>query len=219
MQPQKQESAPTQPQNQPEKTEATGEMQSAQIQPESAQAQQVTEAPRVPRVTLQAADVPFGASSGQAQVKEVEWRAKEYIAPEKNMLWYVGLFAIVAAGIALDIFVLKAWTVSLLLVAIAAVLIVMTVRPSRDIKYKLSRDGLLIDNQLYALNEYKAFGVIHDGKENSVFLIPVKRFKPGLSVYFPVESGEQIVDILGQYLPMQEIHLDFIDKVVRFLRL
>lgn len=176
--------------------------------------------PQVPRVTLQAEGVPLvDGTRLAAPARPVTWQAKEYITPEKNIAWYVGLFLVVAAGIIIDVLFLKAWTVSLLLVAIAAVLIVMTVRPSRDITYELSSKGLRVGDQLYSLSDYKAFGVIHDGKENSIFLIPVKRFKPGLSVYFPVESGEQIVELLGHYLPMQEIRLDFIDKVVRMLRL
>jgi hypothetical protein len=50
-------------------------------------------------------------------------------------------------------------------------------------------------------------------------LIPTKRFAPGVSVYFPTEVGEQIVDILGQRLPMENLKLDLVDVVVRKLRL
>jgi hypothetical protein len=51
-----------------------------------------------------------------------------------------------------------------------------------------------------------------------VFL-PKKRFSPSVSIYFPEESGEQIVDILGSILPMEKIKLDFIDRIVRKLKL
>lgn len=149
----------------------------------------------------------------------VKWQAKEYISPDKNALWYLGLGVVVVAVILLDLLVLKAYTVSLLILAIAAVLVVMSIRPPRVIDYTLSDDSLKVGEQLFNLNEYKSFGVVHDGKENSVLLIPIKRFKPGLSVYFPVESGEAIVDLLGTRLPMQEIHLDFVDRIVRMLRL
>lgn len=174
----------------------------------------------MPRVTLTAGAVSMDSNRiEQAEPQEVEWMAKEYIAPEKNTWWYAGLIAVVIAVIALDIFLLKAWTVSFLIVAIAAVLVVMSVRPSRDIAYRLTQKGLFVGEQFYDFADYKAFGVTHDGKENSIFLIPVKRFRPGLSVYFPVESGEQIVDLVGRRLPMQEIKLDFVDKLVKMLRL
>lgn len=150
---------------------------------------------------------------------EVSWQAKEYIAPDKNTIWYICLGIVVVAVVLLDLFYVHSYTLTALIIAIAVVLIVMSVRPARVINYKLSDEGLYIGETLINLDEYKAFGVIHDGKENSLFLIPIKRFKPGLSVYFPVESGESIVDNLGQRLPMQEIRLDFIDNIVRLLRL
>ena len=175
----------------------------------------------MPRVTIDAGMVSMDTSrSADGTVPDtVSWVAKEYIAAEKNTVWYIGLAVVVVSVIVLDIFVLKAWTVSFLILAIAAVLIAMSVRPSRDINYKLTQKGLYIGEQFYDFADYKAFGVTHDGKENSILLIPVKRFRPGLSVYFPVESGEQIVDLIGQKLSMQEIKLDFVDQMVRMLRL
>ena len=150
----------------------------------------------------------------------VQWQAQEYISPDKSPLWYIALGILVIGVIALDWFVLKTFfTVSLLAIVIAAVVIVMHVRPARMINYTLDAEGLRVDEQLYPLSDYRAFGVLHDGKENSVHLIPVKRFRPSLQVYFPVESGEMIVDSLGAHLPMEEMRLDFVDRIVKFLRL
>jgi len=50
-------------------------------------------------------------------------------------------------------------------------------------------------------------------------LIPIKRFAPGVSVYFPDEVGEKVVDILGSRLPMENLKLDMIDIIVRKLHL
>lgn len=149
----------------------------------------------------------------------VSWQAKEYIAPEKNMIWYACLGIVTVGVTLLDIFVMHSYTVTLLVIVIAILLVVMSVRPARIINYKLTDEGMYVGEQLYSFEDYKAFGVVHDGKENSVLLIPIRRFRPGLSVYFPVESGEDIVDMLGERLPMQEIHLDFVDFIVRMLRL
>lgn len=150
----------------------------------------------------------------------VEWDAQEYITTDKNPVWYAGLAVFVVGGILLDIFVLKAFfTVAALVVVVAIVLIVMHVRPARVIHYTLDDEGLRVGDQLYPMGDYKSFGVLHDGKENSIHLIPVKRFKPSLQVYFPVEAGEAIVDSLGSRLPMEELHPDFIDRIVNLFRL
>jgi hypothetical protein len=38
-------------------------------------------------------------------------------------------------------------------------------------------------------------------------------------VYFPEKQGEEIVDMFGLRLPMEEVKLDMIDKLVRLLRI
>ena len=102
----------------------------------------------------------------------------------------------------------------------AIALVVYIRRPPRDIQYTLSgQQGLYVGDRLYHLTDFKAFGLIRDGEHHSIMLIPIKRFAPGVSVYFPEEVGEQIVDILGQRLPMETLKLDPIDVLIRKLRL
>lgn len=150
----------------------------------------------------------------------INWMAQEYLPMEKNALWYV-LFAIVVLGfIALDIFVLKSYTFSALVIVMAIAVIVFARRPPRTIQYTLSgRQGLYVGEKLYTYGDFKAFGLIKDGEHNSIMLIPTKRFSPGVSVYFPEEAGEEIVDILGARLPMKPLKLDALDILVRQLRL
>ena len=50
-------------------------------------------------------------------------------------------------------------------------------------------------------------------------LIPVQRWMPGFSVYFPADKGEVIVDLLAQKLPNQAVKLDLMDKIANALRL
>ena len=162
---------------------------STQPQPDTPPQSQVLDeasARQTPVVTMSMGEIALGSQgAGVDPAEEVEWQAQEYITTDKNPLWYAGLAIFVIAAVALDWFVLKTFfTVSLLAIVIAVVLVVMHVRPARMIHYKLDAEGLHVDGQLYPISDYKSFGVLHDGKENSVHLIPVKRFKPSLQVYF-----------------------------------
>ena len=152
----------------------------------------------------------------------ISWTAHEYIYEDKGVGWYI-IFVIVVIGlIAADIFLLRSWlyTFSVLVVVMAVALVVYARRPPRDIQYTLSgKQGLYIGERLYHLSDFKAFGLIKDGEHHSIMLIPIKRFAPGVSVYFPEDAGEQIVDILGQRLPMETLKLDPIDILIRKLRL
>jgi hypothetical protein len=155
-----------------------------------------------------------------ADDEPIRWSAKEYIPQEKNATWFVLFAVVVVAIIAADFLWLKAYTFSVLVVVMAAAVIILAKRPPRLVDYTLSGDqGLYIGEALHQFNEFKAFGLLQDNGQHSVMLIPVKRFAPGVSVYFPQELGEEIVDILGARLPMENLKLDLIDVIVQKLRL
>jgi hypothetical protein len=162
---------------------------------------------------------PSASPNASAPVEPIRWQASEYIHHEKNALWFVGFGIVVLGMMALAILLMQAWTFAVLIAVMAVAVVVYSRRPPRELTYTLSPKGLYVGDRLYDLSEFKSFGVIHDGDEYSIMLIPVKRFLPGVTVYFPEALGEQIVDFLGARLAMQELHLDIIDKVVRKLRL
>lgn len=149
----------------------------------------------------------------------VTWQASEYVHREKGTVWFVVFGVTFAVLLAVAILFIKNLSLIVLLVVIAAVIIILAKRPPRTIEYSLSNEGLHIDNSLHPFEEFKSFGVLHDGEEYSVMLIPRRRLMPGITVYFPEEAGEDIVDALGSRMPMRDLHLDIIDRVVRKLRL
>ena len=101
----------------------------------------------------------------------------------------------------------------------AATLIIYARRPPAIVDYTLSRKGLHVNDKLYSFELFKEFGLIHDDDENAVLLVPRKRFQPGLTVYFPDEAGEAVVDMLASRLPMHELRLDPIDRLIRRLHI
>lgn len=150
----------------------------------------------------------------------ITWSAQEYVHLDKNAWWYVAFVLVVLAFIAIDIFFLRSWTFSALVIVMAVALVIYIRRPPRTLTYALSpSQGLYVGEQLHHFDDFKAFGIITDDGHHSIMLIPRKRFAPGVSVFFPEEAGEQIVDILGQRLPMQDLKLDAIDIIIRKLRL
>lgn len=177
--------------------------------------QPVVEAPVQPTSPAQA---PLAQDIPQSQ--PITWTAQEYVHIDKNVGWFVLFALVVLALVAVDIFFLKSWTFSALVVVMAAAIIVYIRRPPRTLTYALSPvQGLYVGEHLYHFDEFRAFGLIKDGDHHSIMLIPRKRFAPGVSVYFPEEAGEQIVDILGERFPMEELKLDIVDVLVRKLRL
>lgn len=148
----------------------------------------------------------------------VTWVAQEYIHREKGTAWFFFFTIIIIALIAVSVLT-KAWSFTALIVVIALVVVVYSRRPPRELTYSITDEGLTVDGALHKFSRFKSFGIIHDGDEFSVMLIPTQRFQPGISVYFPEEAGEDIVDMLGSRLPMKDLKLDAVDRIVRLLRL
>jgi len=148
----------------------------------------------------------------------VNWEAQEYVTRDKNRGWYVGLAAIGLAFSALAVW-LAQWTFLAVIVVSIVTIIVYSSRPPRVLHYSLSEKGLSEGNKLYDFGQFKAFGVARDDKRFSIVLTPKKRFSPRVTVYFPESQGEQIVDMFGARLPMEDVKMDLLDKLVRFLRI
>ena len=149
---------------------------------------------------------------------EIKWEAEEYVQHEKQGGWYAGLAVVAVVG-AVVTFLTGLWSFGVLIIVSALALVVYSIRPPRTLKYKLNSKGLTEGSKLYAFEDYRAFSVRQDGGHYAIILIPRKRFGTRVTVFFPQDKGEAIVDAFGGRLPMEETKLDFLDKVVKFLRI
>ncbi len=148
----------------------------------------------------------------------ISWQAEEYIVRDHNTWWYIGLFAV--GGILCTFSVWQKWWTFLALVVLSIIAILTSnLRPPRKIHYSLDDKGLKEGDKFHPYEEFKAFGILKENSHFSAILIPKKRFALSVKVYFPEGSGEAIVDALGNRLSMQEVKLDFLDKIVNFLRI
>jgi hypothetical protein len=148
----------------------------------------------------------------------VSWEAEEYIVKTHNAGWYIGL-SLVTIALSVLAFFLQGWTFLALIILSAITILVYSLRPPRKIHYTLDSTGLTEEKIPHPYSDFRAFGILKEGDNYSAILIPKKRLGLNVKVYFPEGSGEAIVDQLGAHLPMEEIKLDFLDKIVNFLRI
>lgn len=157
--------------------------------------------------------------AGPAPTQPIHWQAAEYIHREKDHQWFVLLAIVTVVLVLVAIFLIKSPTFVILIPVMAAALVVYSRRPPQILDYTLSRHGLHINDQLYPYSEFKSFGLVHWSGQYTIMLIPTKRFKPAISVNFPEEAGEAIVDMLAARLPMREMQPDIVDRITQKLRL
>ena len=150
--------------------------------------------------------------------KVINWEAKEHLEYKHDGVWY-GIFAlavIVLSGFAIFV---KEWTFLVLIIVAAIALLIYVRRPARELHYSLSAKGLTEGNKLYNLSDYRSFGILNEDNHYSIILTPKKRFATRLTVFFPESQGEEIVDMFGARLPMEPVKLDFLDRLVKMLRI
>ena len=162
--------------------------------------------------------VPEERDDNNNDLSVISWQASEFIHHEKDGMWFLALLAVAAVLLVIDIFMIKSWTFGVLIVVMALAAVIVGKRPPRTLNYSLSSHGLQVDDKAFSFHDFRAFGIIQEGALYSVRLIPNKRFMPMVSLYFPAEQGEQIVDLLGSVLPMEHIERDPIDKIVEKIR-
>mgnify|MGYP006136703255 FL=1 len=148
----------------------------------------------------------------------LSWQASEFVHHEKDGRWFLGLLAVALVLLLLDFFVIKSWTFAALIVVMTIAVIVLARRPPRIIDYTLSAYDLQIDEKQFALHDFRAFGVVQENAFYTIRLIPNKRFMPMVTVFFPLEHGEEIVDVFGQALPMETIERDTLDRIAEKIR-
>ena len=167
--------------------------------------------------TMQPAPVEVAAVPNP-QTAPLSWQASEFVHHEKDGMWFLALLSVTIALLLLDIFLIQSWTFGALIIVMAIAVMVIARRPPRTITYTLSSHGIQIDDKQFNFHDFRSFGVVQENAFYSIRLVPSKRFMPMVSVFFPPENGEEIVDAFGQALPMESIERDAIDKLVEKIR-
>ncbi|HSX28004.1 MAG TPA: hypothetical protein VLF60_00970 [Candidatus Saccharimonadales bacterium] len=148
----------------------------------------------------------------------VSWEAAEFIQHAKGTGWFVALGVFAVVILAIGIFVLKDWFATAGFVVMLVAIAVVAGRPPRVLKYALDESGVHIGDKFYDYEEFQSFGVLQEATLWSVILMPSARFKPAVTIYFEQAKGEEIVDILGQFLPMEKHQPDLVDRLATKIR-
>ena len=165
-------------------------------------------------------DTPTPATAmPSAPQQRVQWSASEFIAHQKTATWYLVLFcsALIAAGLVYLITRGDKITSGAIVVA-AVFLAIMAARKPRVLDYEVSSSGITIGRHFYPYSNFKSFSVIHEGAFSSISLMPLKRFMPFVTMYYAPEEEDEILTVLGNYLPIEQGKRDILDHFLERIR-
>lgn len=166
------------------------------------------------------ANADINKTENDLSLKEpIAWTAPEGVKVHRELWWYIAFGVVLIGLMALAILVFKSPTFAILLPIMTVALFLLSEKTPQNINYAISPKGIYVGDKLYDFSEFRAFGITRENNQHSAILLPVKRFSPGLTLYFSEKEGEKIVDMLGARLPMQEIKPDALEKLIRMIKL
>lgn len=149
----------------------------------------------------------------------VSWTASEFIAHDKSSGWYL-LLALGAAVLAVLVYLFTHGDkVSTAVVVIVAITFgILAARKPRELEYGVDGSGIHIGEKFYPYSGFRSFSIVQEEAVESIWFMPLKRFMPPLTLYFDPDDGEKIVDVLAQFLPLENQQVDMVDKLMHRLR-
>jgi hypothetical protein len=178
-----------------------------------------------PTWTFSGADQPADADDVGAQApaepvstEVISWTASEFIAHSKTALWYIGLLLVTVGALGLVLLVSGDKFVMGIIVIISILFGYMASRKPRELPYSIDSHGLNVDKKQYPFSKFKSYSLVDEGGVEAIWLMPLQRFAPGLSIYFDPGDRNKILDMLGDYLPIEERKPDIVDVLTHKIR-
>lgn len=146
------------------------------------------------------------------------WSASEYVANPKNSGWFM-MLGFGTALLAIVIYLLTHDIVSIVAIVLLGIIVgAFAMHQPSTLNYLLDTNGLMIGPKYYSFANFKSFTVINEGAFNHVSLLPLKRFMPPITVHYPPDQEQQIIEALADRLPYEEPKRDLIDSISRKVR-
>jgi hypothetical protein len=163
-------------------------------------------------------DEPITEPQKSKSIQPVSWTASEFVAHQKSAGWFLMLAmgAVFGAGM---VFLLTRDYISSAMVLIVVVLFgIFAARQPRVLHYSVDEQGIHIESKNYPFRLFKSFAVQDEGPIQSISLLPMRRFMPAISIYYPQEEEKRILGVLGNFLPIEERPHDIIDRFMHKIR-
>lgn len=141
--------------------------------------------------------------TGQTPAKNVEisWTASEFIANHKSPGWYLGFFVVIGIIVSLILLLTKDWISAIAITLVGILFASIANRKPRQLPYLVNNQGVSVGSRFYPYSSFKSFALIHEGAIGSVNFMPLQRLQAELTIYFPPEEEDAIIEVLAEHLP------------------
>ena len=154
----------------------------------------------------------------EGATRSIDWTASEFIAHEKSMAWYavLALITVISSGI---VFVIgRDWITVIIFIMVGIILGVAAGRKPRQMQYRVDDSGFHIGKRSVPFTNFRSFAIDEEGPFANLVFLPNQRFMPITTAYVDPKDEDEIMAILGDYLPIEHHRPDFIERLMRRIR-
>ena len=133
-----------------------------------------------------------------------EWDFPEYTKHERTIVWYI-VAGIVVLGILIFSFVTANILFAVLTIMVIIILVFMQQREPRILNFKITDEGLVIENRFYAYDEIKSFWIVYELPHLKNLYFEFKSLVvPRLTVPYDDIDPNRLQSFLAQYIEIDD---------------
>jgi hypothetical protein len=147
----------------------------------------------------------------------IEWQAPEFRPHPKTLDWFFGV-GLVSLGLA--IWAIYTLNLLFLLVILAGTvaLFIFAAKEPKIYRFFITSSGIGIERNFTTFQSLDSFWIFNFPDAKILSLKPKARLLPGTHIVLPEKNATNIKNILSQYLPEEEEHYSFADRLADYFR-
>ena len=150
-------------------------------------------------------------------MEQVTWTASEFEKHDKPVSWFIALWIIVAALVAVSVLT-KSLFMGILVVVAGAVVNLFAVKEPREIEFSLNDKFLKIAGKSHSLESFTSFWIFEEENYNMLSLISKKSFHPYTKIIMPKEYSSEAKLLLRASIEEEEQEESLMDVLTDWLR-
>jgi len=145
-----------------------------------------------------------------------EWESFNDFGTERNLNWTASMVFFQLIFVLFSL-ITKQWFLVLLLLAIVAVTFLIARFPAKQVLNQITSLGIVIDGRTKKWSELKSFWIQQDIIHTILGFEPKGKFDLSEIVFIDGEDFNTIIDLISQYLPVEEKYTSLIEVVLDVL--
>ena len=149
-----------------------------------------------------------------------EWKIPEFAEHKRTSLWYLVMMLLALILIIYSLFTAN-FLFALIIILVIFIVFLKTYTRPRNLKFKITEDGVLIGNQFFSYNDINNFYFIYDPPAVKKLFFTLKGLSPHLSIPLnnmnPLAIRERLLEYIDEDLERE--HQTFEDQLETILKL